>query len=520
MYHSAYYDPALAYSQYGKDPTAYTQYAYGQTQFDQTSYGQATPAFQSTTWAAPETKGESSGKPAVFMMCAMFIFLSATVTLAVYAVWGTTPDGSTTTEDDSAGHGSYPPVFYDGRVEVRVTSTPTPGTTYASTNVPPLSVGQQILICTYTGRTTSDAVMASDGLCDIAYYDSIYAYNKNFLYGGRPFEIDLVTFMRAAKRYTRTTLGVAFSFQHMDQLGKDLRRVNPGPLEVFWHNGIYHTGVLNTPTRATRDQMKTAMYRLKDLDALASSQRVLGHRPVTALATPSPGRDWMYLIDEESRRLQFVPDYIVAYGHYPFGDNTQNKCAVMPPTRFTTVPLPLQFRTSYLYDMSVGPQGIRVLDLRQVPTHGLLSVTMKGRWTTASQGQPFEFFSSCELRPRARSFGRYAEICKDRTYESNLRYQPLHYAVLTYDSANRSVFAYDNEEGLAAKLCKVKYQAREVTFGIAAYDVDFDDHANDCRSISKFGPHSRLKALRKIVDYYKGHPNASFSEASCTSVVL
>ncbi|XP_077490796.1 uncharacterized protein LOC144101491 [Amblyomma americanum] len=359
--------------------------------------------------------------------------------------------------------------------------------------------------------------MASDGLCDVAFYDSIYADNTNFLYGGSPFDSDLVTFMRAATRYTRTSLGVAFAFQHMDRLGNDLRKTNPGPLELFWQSGIYHTGILDTPTNASRNQMTTAMYRLRELDNLGQSQRALGHQPLTVLAVPAPGKQWMYFLDEDFQRLQFIPNYIVVYGHYQFGDNTVENCAVMPPTRLSAVALPPQLRTTYLYELTAGPQALRELERKQVPTHALLSVTMKGRWTTVYPGQPLDFFSRCELNPSAKSFGSYAEVCKDRNYQYNLRYEPQHYAVLTYESTNRSAFTYDNEDGLAAKLCKVKYQERDVIFGIAAYDVDYDDYANECGSINKFGENSRLKALRKIVDFYKNLGSQMFNEASCTT---
>ncbi|KAK8772831.1 hypothetical protein V5799_012636 [Amblyomma americanum] len=70
------------------------------------------------------------------------------------------------------------------------------------------------------------------------------------------------------------------------------------------------------------------------------------------------------------------------------------------------------------------------------------------------------------------------------------------------------------------QLCKVKYQERDVTFGIAVYDVDYDDYDNECGSINKFGENSRLKALRKIVDYCKNLGGQMFNEASCTSAVV
>ncbi|XP_077489655.1 uncharacterized protein LOC144100650 [Amblyomma americanum] len=144
---------------------------------------------------------------------------------------------------------------------------------------------------------------------------------------------------------------------------------------------------------------------------------------------------------------------------------------------------------------------------------------MKGRWTRASQGEPLQFFSRCEKNPIATSFGSYAQVCRGTSYGQNLRYQPQHYAMLTYDARNRTLFAYDNEAGLAAKLCKVKDIALDVAFGIAAYDVDYDDYANECGTRNKFGKHSRLKALRNVTDYYRSLASNIFNEARCTKVV-
>ncbi|KAK8787796.1 hypothetical protein V5799_022426 [Amblyomma americanum] len=68
-------------------------------------------------------------------------------------------------------------------------------------------------------------------------------------------------------------------------------------------------------------------------------------------------------------------------------------------------------------------------------------------------------------------------------------------------------------------LCKVKGKVADVIFGIAAYDVDFDDYANECSSLNKFGSHSRLKTLRRIIDYYKSLASDNFDEKLCTSIV-
>ncbi|XP_077489660.1 uncharacterized protein LOC144100663 [Amblyomma americanum] len=144
---------------------------------------------------------------------------------------------------------------------------------------------------------------------------------------------------------------------------------------------------------------------------------------------------------------------------------------------------------------------------------------MKGRWTRASQGQPLEFFAQCERNHMTPSFGSYTEVCRATDFASNLRFQSRHQAMLTYETTNRTLFAYDNEVGLAAKLCTVKNEALDATFGIAAYDVDYDDYANECGVVNKYGKHSRLKALRKITDYYRNLPNQLFDQELCMRVV-
>ncbi|KAK8764163.1 hypothetical protein V5799_033228 [Amblyomma americanum] len=63
---------------------------------------------------------------------------------------------------------------------------------------------------------------------------------------------------------------------------------------------------------------------------------------------------------------------------------------------------------------------------------------------------------------------------------------------------------------------KVKNETRDVTYAIIACDVDYDDQ---CGSLNKFGKHGRLKALCKIVDYYKSPTEDKFNEASCSKVV-
>ncbi|KAK8789128.1 hypothetical protein V5799_021095 [Amblyomma americanum] len=234
-------------------------------------------------------------------------------------------------------------------------------------------LGPETLLCTYSRKTTSRAVMAEDGLCDYAIYDSLYANHVNKLSGTKQLEQEVYAFLSAANDYKRTTLGVGFAFQHLKEVEKDLQPRSPSPLEVFWERKVFHAGIIDTPAEIFGPKLKEAIFTLK--------------------------------------------------------------------------------------------------------------------------------------------------VCKHTRYAANLKYVPEHYAVLTSLDTKARVFTYDNEKGLNAKLCRVKSEELDVDFGIAAFDVDYDDYSNVCGSINKFGRHSRLKTLRRIVDYYRRLTSTDFAEASCMAIV-
>ncbi|KAK8761744.1 hypothetical protein V5799_026988 [Amblyomma americanum] len=76
-------------------------------------------------------------------------------------------------------------------------------------------------------------------------------------------------------------------------------------------------------------------------------------------------------------------------------------------------------------------------------------------------------------------------------------------AVLAVHESEPVLFAYDNELGLARKLCTVKAQRLSLRFGIAVYDLDYEDFSNFCGPLNKFGAFSRLHAIRSILNFYR-----------------
>ncbi|XP_054923945.1 uncharacterized protein [Dermacentor andersoni] len=361
--------------------------------------------------------------------------------------------------------------------------------------------------------------MPSDGLCDYAFYDSLYAQGRNKLSSGEPFEEDLQTFMRVAAKYNKTTSGVGFAFEYLQDAENDLKQRSPSPLAIFWSSKIFHVGILDTPEQPHPAKWQQAIAILKVMDRLLDSQRARGQRSLTVFAGPLPEDDWSRALARHFSKLRFHPDLLIVLGHYQFGDNTIKNCTVMPPTRHPDDAPTDNVAKAYHYDLSNGPFSLREFYASNGVSQGLLTVTMKGRWTEPKTRDAMDFFSPCLYDPSSESFGSYTEVCKHTRYAAQLKYSPSHYAMLAHHATDARAFAYDNEDGLRDKLCRVKRDVDDVNFGIAAYDVDYDDYGNHCASLNMYGPHSRLKALRRIVDYFRSLVSNAFDERACTSVV-
>ncbi|XP_075740084.1 uncharacterized protein LOC142786337 [Rhipicephalus microplus] len=198
----------------------------------------------------------------------------------------------------------------------------------------------------------------------------------------------------------------------------------------------------------------------------------------------------------------YTPSIVVIISHYLEGDNTFEDCRVVQPAMLKRPPL-LTTNSSYTYDMSTAAETMRKLVERGVNSQWALSVTMKGRWNTLKAGQPAAFLSECVHDPAAESFGSYTEVCQDPSFINGSRYKAGAYGPLYYNRSDGRTFTFDNETTHVDKLCKVRAQQGSYAFGVAAYDVDYDDFSNACSSTNYFGKFSRLFCLKGLLKYTK-----------------
>ncbi|KAK8787799.1 hypothetical protein V5799_022429 [Amblyomma americanum] len=91
----------------------------------------------------------------------------------------------------------------------------------------------------------------------------------------------------------------------------------------------------------------------------------------------------------------------------------------------------------------------------------LVSFSMKGRWTVVKPNFPLELSSECYADQSAKPFGTYVGMCQ------------------------------------------LKSQNDRLKFGIAIYDLEYDDYNNSCSDLNIYGAFSRLKMVRKVVEHFR-----------------
>ncbi|XP_049523130.1 uncharacterized protein LOC119454297 isoform X1 [Dermacentor silvarum] len=378
------------------------------------------------------------------------------------------------------------------------------------------------LVCVMGEKTSSANAFPDDGLCDYIFFDSLYKNGRNMVSRKATYSNSLNTFLNEHPPYQTTSLGVGFSYHYLPMAEEELKGRNPSPLASFWQQDVYHVGILDTPTLMPENQTKAAISTLKEIDSLLETRRQLGKVLISVLAIPDPELDWSLEFAIYFSDVGFTPSMVISLGHYRFGDNTVKNCVIMPPTRHPFDLPPDDIARDYNYDLSTAVFSIRELYHKRASSRGLVSVTMKGRWTVPMSPDHVDFFSRCLSDPSSKSdFGSYTEVCADARSASGVRnkvqltFSSKHCAMLTYNPSTKRAFVYDNEDALALKLCSAKDQDRELKFGIAAYDIDYDDYENQCGFLNKYGRHSRLKQLKMIIDYFRTQSGPPFNEEAC-----
>ncbi|XP_077490945.1 uncharacterized protein LOC144101685 [Amblyomma americanum] len=361
---------------------------------------------------------------------------------------------------------------------------------------PMMPMKADALFCTYGSRTHSQMPFPGDGVCDYIFYDSVYKDGRNTLSTGSGFEEDLNVVLSKACDHNKTEFGVAFGCAQRKTLQTDLS--NAAPLEVFWQSAVYHFGVIDCAavglTPAVMDEVFVA---LEALDRLARTQRGQGRNSYIVLGATSHTDTWNNYFKDKFKNV-LKPDLFISHGHYLLGDPEMEACVIIPPTLLRK----RRGSREYVHDLTDAAAAISAIASDASAPLLSLSVGMKGRWTKPLDNQRLQVFAQCKRNEPAQFFGSYTDICNKEPYRSNMVNQLNPENAHTTDKNARLMFVFDSSASLNEKLCLLKADHTSVRFGLAVYDLDYEDYNDTCRWQNSVGGFGRVQTVRSLLNFF------------------
>ncbi|XP_075724199.1 uncharacterized protein LOC142766881 [Rhipicephalus microplus] len=98
------------------------------------------------------------------------------------------------------------------------------------------------------------------------------------------------------------------------------------------------------------------------------------------------------------------------------------------------------------------------------------------------------------------------------------KYNATLFAGFTYGFSQEVFLVFDGKRGIKNKFCDLKRNYLNLSFGIAAYDVDFDSIQHQCAKMGIDGPYDRVAFLTRLRDFIALNYTGAASEVDCNQV--
>ncbi|XP_077561132.1 uncharacterized protein LOC144175933 [Haemaphysalis longicornis] len=150
-----------------------------------------------------------------------------------------------------------------------------------------------------------------------------------------------------------------------------------------------------------------------------------------------------------------------------------------------------------------------------------VSVTMKGRIYKPKTPDPavsdignYGLFSECaqgnyvqEIKPTT--------ICRNATYTASFIINNTYQAVVAFSKVTGYTLVFDNSITLLRKVCEAKKSLTNVEFGLAVFDVNYDNETTRCQPhVIKHGG-ERMGTMKKLLNYFRDEFKDASKEAGC-----
>ncbi|KAK8760903.1 uncharacterized protein LOC144110237 [Amblyomma americanum] len=398
------------------------------------------------------------------------------------------------------------------RTPANTRTTVTSSTTAAGPR--PLS---RALFCTYGNGTTGNTKFPADGLCDYIFYDSMYKNGINTLDQSTPYSADLEAVLRQAESgvYANTQFGLGFAFTELRKFLQHSAFSSTSVIGQFIQRGVSHLGVIDCPVYgAELSQINEVFGAIAVLSIDLEPVRRRGQPAYLVVGMVSFNSTWNEYFKRQFRRTSaFKPHLFISHGYQLFEDWQRTPCLATPPTVLFKPPHPQQT----IHDLRDAVLALAEIGAQAGGPALSLSVTMKGRWTELVANTVAAAFSPCTEKWR-RPPASYTGVCIAAPFSNTLKYDLHGRAMRAYDAQRRLMYFYDNEQALSEKLCRVKANYTQVLFGLAVFDLEYEDGDNICSTRNRFGSFSRLKMVAKVLDFFSSKYTDGTQENNCSQL--
>ncbi|XP_065295865.1 uncharacterized protein [Dermacentor albipictus] len=377
------------------------------------------------------------------------------------------------------------------------------------------------VVCTVSNLMPPEtSALPPDGACDLLFFESFYKDNKNNLSGGyNAIEPNARVFLEQARNSKMTQYGASFAptktFSSAEFTTSNFYKA----VDVIWNRKIHHFGFLNLYLEFSAPEVvREALLALKELYLYV--KRINQQRQPSYQILGLSVDDAQNYPTQSLMRSVFVPSMFISIGHVSYSDASFKYCHILPPIiRYSPPRYHRHDKKDYGHSIGTSVNLLeRVSHLRLNVTLAI-SVGLSGRhyrpYLPAKKGVTVEHYTAFK---RCRDFNgsRYddpVKLCPGvvggdwKVYKS----REIELYLMVYSLHLERTFLFENVQSIKKKLCLSREYTDGFTYGVAAYDVDFDSSPEGCPEMDiESGAFGRLSTIRSlsnyIINYRHGDP--------------
>ncbi|XP_077529508.1 uncharacterized protein LOC144141928 [Haemaphysalis longicornis] len=383
----------------------------------------------------------------------------------------------------------------------------------------PSTLPKHFMVCTVNGEGPwLENIAARGRLCDLIFLDSFYKNVGKEVEGTFKKNINSFLNSRTWTLDIHAMLGVSYSMETDALLAHTEGAGLVTDTKILFQHGIIHTAVINIHREnATKEVFDVALYALRI--AFETVAKFQSEAIYSVLGAAINNASMLQVLLDQMKRV-FVPSMFIFITHVSHEDRALEDCRIVPPT-WLSVP---NGQVSYGQSLSSSCKVLAEVARAIVNITLAVSFTLSGHMYKPKGNKPedYKLFSPCE-----NFHGNYYVTPYELLCTPNIRFfdkvQRSEHSMFTFNTSAQRALTFESDATIKNKVCEAKSTCQGVTFGVAAYDIEYDDqpHNEQCPEFGLVGPFGRVAFLKKLNTYLSDLSSAAaFKKEECLRVEL